>query len=376
MLYPQDGPQGGFISHENRGVNIGMDGFHILEPYTGFQHGGMTGMDKEGYPIPFAGYKLSEDLVGVMVTDSEGKRVPIATFGAINEAGTKCGVGTTASGQIGTFDTYHKVGSNAGVVGIAWNMVTVPDQMEVFYNGNLIGYTYNPGNPSTPALVSGQGCIYVNYNPVGSDYQLMVRLTSNEDGTVWNYIVNCSTGVCNFKQPNAGNTSYKIPFGGNCCAGASADRNQTHFPTDAPNPLTDPNPDCHYSFVVCGCKARRRSGKMYREKVTVVSITKPPGYVLQAYTMYNYDPARTYCTTPPVYGFNSCLAGTGYDPAYIHMPLQTIAVNDVLWDYTSEGPGCETPNHNIFFRLCRPFVNGINLGLQGTIVLKCEIEEV
>lgn len=95
-----------------------------------------------------------------------------------------CGVSTPSGGQ-GVTETRHNLGETAGVVSLQYNMFSVPDMAEIFYNGNLVA--------TTGGLVSGTGTLTFAYPGPGNgnDSFCMVRITGNNNSTGWNYTMGC-----------------------------------------------------------------------------------------------------------------------------------------------------------------------------------------
>lgn len=89
----------------------------------------------------------------------------------------------TTSGGDGVTETYHELGNTAGTAVISYNMYTQPDQIDVFYEGNLIA--------TSGGLVSGTGSFNINWNPNPGSTQIMVRMTGSSSGTAWDYFVQC-----------------------------------------------------------------------------------------------------------------------------------------------------------------------------------------
>lgn len=77
----------------------------------------------------------------------------------------------------------HEMGANPGSVTITYDMYSAPDRMDVYYQNQLLG--------STGGLVSGKGSLSFKYNPIGGVTQIKVVMTSDSDGTAWEYTVNC-----------------------------------------------------------------------------------------------------------------------------------------------------------------------------------------
>ena len=77
----------------------------------------------------------------------------------------------------------HEMGSNPGRVAIEYNMMSQPDQMDVYYQNQMLA--------TTKGLVSGSGKLEFNYSPVGGNTIIKVVVSSNTDSTQWTYLVKC-----------------------------------------------------------------------------------------------------------------------------------------------------------------------------------------
>ena len=117
--------------------------------------------------------------------------------------------GSAGSGGQGTnFTDVVILGSGAGTVNISYNMYSIPDQMDVYYNGNLVA--------TTGGLVSGSSVLSFYY-PGGSS-SCTVRMYAPNSGTAWDYNVACpivgikeitNGGKFNF-FPNPGQTILNV----------------------------------------------------------------------------------------------------------------------------------------------------------------------
>ena len=87
-------------------------------------------------------------------------------------------------GRQGTDITEVFLGNNAGQVVISYDMLDIPDQIDIYYNGELVQSTYKP--------VSQKGSLIWAY-PADSDigYSCTVIVRAPENGTVWEYSVSC-----------------------------------------------------------------------------------------------------------------------------------------------------------------------------------------
>lgn len=90
----------------------------------------------------------------------------------------------TASGGKGTTRTRHALGPVGGQVQITYNMYTIPDRLDCFYQGVLVA--------STGGLVSNEGTLQWVYAPQPGDLTwCLIVVSAPEDGTAWTYTVNC-----------------------------------------------------------------------------------------------------------------------------------------------------------------------------------------
>ena len=87
----------------------------------------------------------------------------------------------TVSGGPGVTVTAHELGQTGGSFLVEWNMYSVPDQLDVSYQGVQI---FTTGGP-----VSGTGSAMINYGP-GASTQVVVTGTG-PTGTLWDYTVHC-----------------------------------------------------------------------------------------------------------------------------------------------------------------------------------------
>lgn len=94
--------------------------------------------------------------------------------------------GSTQSGGEGVTDTRHELG-RSGPTSFVLNYETlsVPDQIDVFYEGNRIHSTGYVGDD----LNEGTGSAVIAV-PAGGATAVLVRVTG-PSGTAWEYVVNC-----------------------------------------------------------------------------------------------------------------------------------------------------------------------------------------
>lgn len=94
-----------------------------------------------------------------------------------------CGEATASGGQ-GTTRTRHALGATPGVVRIAYEMFTIPDRLDCFYQGVLVATTGGP--------VSGTGNVEWSYAPQpGEPSWCLVVVSAPTSGTAWVYTLQC-----------------------------------------------------------------------------------------------------------------------------------------------------------------------------------------
>lgn len=95
-----------------------------------------------------------------------------------------CNTSESMSGGTGYWETFHSLGNTSGTVVINYDMKTIPDQIDVYYNGNIIATTND--------LVSGVGRIswYYNAAPGLPDFCKVVMRAPNSK-TEWQYYIGC-----------------------------------------------------------------------------------------------------------------------------------------------------------------------------------------
>ncbi len=87
----------------------------------------------------------------------------------------------TESGKEGITRKTHDLGENAGTATISYEMYSVPDKLEVYYEGNVVA--------STRDFVSSSGSLTFNYTPNHDTYCTVV--VTGLSGTDWAYTVGC-----------------------------------------------------------------------------------------------------------------------------------------------------------------------------------------
>jgi hypothetical protein len=130
--------------------------------------------------LPATNFTLTAGTYNVIARDANG--CTGTTDFNINGV-VDCGV-TQASGGQGTTFTTHILGNGAGQVNINYQMFSIPDQMDVFYDNVLVA--------STNGLVSGSSTLSFNYvyNPSKPNF-CVIRMTAPNSGTAWEYAAFC-----------------------------------------------------------------------------------------------------------------------------------------------------------------------------------------
>ncbi len=93
-----------------------------------------------------------------------------------------CGA-TTASGGPGVTRTRHGLGPNAGIVQIDYEMFSIPDRLDCYYQGVLVATTGGP--------VSNAGTLTWSYAPGPGDPQWCLVIMTGPQGTAWTYSLHC-----------------------------------------------------------------------------------------------------------------------------------------------------------------------------------------
>lgn len=91
--------------------------------------------------------------------------------------------------------TKHSLGENSGIVELIYNMKSIPDKLEVFYQDKLVVSTYDvKGNIN--GFVGGDlstgpnGTLKFKYRKEKSD-QVTVVVTGSNENTSWDYLISC-----------------------------------------------------------------------------------------------------------------------------------------------------------------------------------------
>lgn len=91
---------------------------------------------------------------------------------------------TVKSGGQGKTTTIHSLGNTGGKVIVEYNMQTIPDQMTIYCNNEIVA--------ESNGLVSGFGQISFDYTPkYGNANFCKVVVNAPQINTSWQYLVNC-----------------------------------------------------------------------------------------------------------------------------------------------------------------------------------------
>lgn len=97
----------------------------------------------------------------------------------------QCNVQSGSGGQ-GTSFINQILGTDTGFVRVTYQMYSVPDRMDVYYNNNLMA--------STNGLVSGTGTLLFYYAPDSAGpYSCVIKISAPNPGTAWNFTAYCPT---------------------------------------------------------------------------------------------------------------------------------------------------------------------------------------
>ena len=95
-----------------------------------------------------------------------------------------CDYDENKSGGQGIETNYHSLGENPGMVTITYQMVNLPDRLDVYYDEVLVA--------STNGYVSGGGSLSFYYPAEkGKPTFCKVVLSAPKNGTVWSYHIGC-----------------------------------------------------------------------------------------------------------------------------------------------------------------------------------------
>lgn len=124
-----------------------------------------------------------------------------STHASVQPASEGCGF--RAHGKEGLYTKKILLGEEPGTIGITYNMYTIPDRMDIKYNGEWVASTAttpllaNEDPPSsvcydgTEGYVSGSRTLSVDYDPSLSKYLEIYMYGCFESTTEWDFSVSC-----------------------------------------------------------------------------------------------------------------------------------------------------------------------------------------
>jgi hypothetical protein len=135
-----------------------------------------------------------------------------------------CGAQRVSGGE-GVTSTVHRMGSNAGVVVIDYETFTVPDRIDVFYNGIWVAGTgSNPGplgmvppladcSRPTSGYIGANGKFCFQYDPTLSGEEIEVVVSGCvRGGTAWKYTINCPNPAAECLAGQDGDPRFSLKF--------------------------------------------------------------------------------------------------------------------------------------------------------------------
>lgn len=157
----------------------------------------ITGAVKENYDCSFSAY-WQDNLNPDRVMNLDADKIPYVCYPItidVNKTwnnyvvtrapqANPCGQSTNAGGS-GVTNTVHALGDTFGVVTISYQMIRIPDRMDVWFDADP---ATDPPTVTTGGPVSGVGTL--TFNKFTTTSTCYVRVTGPND-TEWNYTVNC-----------------------------------------------------------------------------------------------------------------------------------------------------------------------------------------
>ena len=102
-------------------------------------------------------------------------------------------INANVSGGSGVTEKKYILYKGGGTLNVHYNMYNAPDQMEVFVNGALIGYTKD--SSGVKSLVSGSGTITLSGNQIPNYANITIKMTGSSGGTNWDYSMDYTNGI-------------------------------------------------------------------------------------------------------------------------------------------------------------------------------------
>lgn len=91
---------------------------------------------------------------------------------------------TVKSGGTGETISQHELGKSSGTVVIEYDMKSLPDEINVYYNNVLVA--------SSRGLVSDTNSLQFKYTAIaGKPTYCIVKISAPYENTEWNYLLNC-----------------------------------------------------------------------------------------------------------------------------------------------------------------------------------------
>jgi hypothetical protein len=90
---------------------------------------------------------------------------------------------TGDSGGQGVTRNKHYLGDKPGLVTIQYDLYSIPDDITVTYDDQVLVGTFGPRN--------GSGRLVFNWRPTASNYSVVVTVTGPHAGTQWRYAMAC-----------------------------------------------------------------------------------------------------------------------------------------------------------------------------------------
>ena len=115
---------------------------------------------------------------GDVVTVKSGRTVETYTV-TCGPPPQQCNASTQSGGE-GVTRTVHELGQPSGTFNFTYEAFSVPDQFDVYYEGQLI---FTTGGP-----VSGGDTVPITYSGTATTVEVVV---TGPPGTLWNYVVAC-----------------------------------------------------------------------------------------------------------------------------------------------------------------------------------------
>jgi hypothetical protein len=126
----------------------------------------------------------TEEIKRILDNCCECREYPPEEIVVPDTTGTPCNSAEHMNGGQGEFTKDYFLGSEPGTVRVTFDLYSIPDKMEIIYNGQVVA--------TTSTFVSGVGALEFYYpaRPNEPDY-CTIRVSAPQDGTSWEYYINC-----------------------------------------------------------------------------------------------------------------------------------------------------------------------------------------